>query len=156
MIVRMLRPLVVTSVVTLLGTADASAQQAADRWEKDIAAYEAADRIAAPPKGEIVFVGSSSILRWDTAASFPDLKIINRGFGDPSSPTPCDMRTASSFPISRDSSWCMRAITISVAAGYPSRWWSRPRGSSAESARSFPTPASCSSDSSPVSCGGRR
>ena len=35
----------------------------------------------APPRGEIVFVGSSTIRLWDLAASFPDLKTINRGFG---------------------------------------------------------------------------
>ena len=34
-----------------------------------------------PQKGGIVFVGSSTIRRWDTASYFPDLKIINRGFG---------------------------------------------------------------------------
>ena len=34
-----------------------------------------------PQKGGIVFVGSSTIRRWDTALYFPDLKIINRGFG---------------------------------------------------------------------------
>ena len=34
---------------------------------------------APPPKGEIVFVGSSTIHRWDVASYFPDLKIINRG-----------------------------------------------------------------------------
>lgn len=53
--------------------------QAADRWEKEVAAFEAADRAAAPPKGEIVFVGSSTIRLWDLTASFPDLKTINRG-----------------------------------------------------------------------------
>ena len=52
-----------------------------DRWEKDIAAFEAADRVSPPPKGEVVFVGSSTIRFWDLAASFPDLKTINRGFG---------------------------------------------------------------------------
>jgi len=51
------------------------------RWEQDIAAFEAADRVAPPPKGEVVFVGSSTIRIWDLAASFPDLKAINRGFG---------------------------------------------------------------------------
>ena len=36
-----------------------------------------------PAKGGIVFVGASSIVRWDLAESFPDLKAtaINRGFG---------------------------------------------------------------------------
>jgi lysophospholipase L1-like esterase len=67
----------------LLLIAPAVAAQTAppDRFEKDIAAFEAADKAAPPPKGEIVFVGSSTIARWDTAAAFPDLKVINRGFG---------------------------------------------------------------------------
>jgi len=51
------------------------------RWEQDIAAFEAADRVTSPPKGEVVFVGSSTIRIWDLAASFPDVKAINRGFG---------------------------------------------------------------------------
>ena len=66
--------------LVLLASSPAAAQQA-DRWEKEIAAFEAADRRAPPPKGEIVFIGSSTIRLWDTAAFFPDLKIINRGFG---------------------------------------------------------------------------
>jgi lysophospholipase L1-like esterase len=52
-----------------------------DRWEKDIAAFEAADLASPPPKGEILFVGSSTIRLWDLKAAFPDLKTINRGFG---------------------------------------------------------------------------
>jgi lysophospholipase L1-like esterase len=59
----------------------ALAQAAQDRWEKDIAAFEAKDKEAPPPKGEIVFVGSSTIRMWKVAESFPDLKVINRGFG---------------------------------------------------------------------------
>ena len=50
-------------------------------WEPAIAAFEASDRTSPPPTGEIVFVGSSSIRLWDVDRSFPDLKIINRGFG---------------------------------------------------------------------------
>jgi lysophospholipase L1-like esterase len=77
-----LRTAAVLSVLASLGGGPAFAgQQQPDRWERDIAAFEASDRATPPPKGEIVFVGSSSIARWDTAASFPDLKIINRGFG---------------------------------------------------------------------------
>jgi lysophospholipase L1-like esterase len=63
----------------LLSASPAAAQQPADRWEKYVAAYDEADRAAAPPKGEIVFVGSSTIRRWDVASYFPDLTIINRG-----------------------------------------------------------------------------
>ena len=74
--------LLAVAVLILVSLAVASTRaQTLDRWEKDIAAFEAADKISPPPRGEIVFVGSSSIARWDTAASFPDLKIINRGFG---------------------------------------------------------------------------
>ena len=68
-------------VAGALATASASAQQNPDRWEKDIAAFEAADRVSPPRPGGIVFVGSSSIRRWDTSGSFPDLQVINRGFG---------------------------------------------------------------------------
>jgi lysophospholipase L1-like esterase len=65
------------ALIAALPTAPVQAQ--ADRWEKEVAAFEASDRIAPPPKGEIVFVGSSTIHHWDTTTSFPDLKIINRG-----------------------------------------------------------------------------
>ena len=68
-------------VVLALLSASSVAAQTGDRWEKDIAAFEAADKMSAPQKGGIVFVGSSTIRRWDTASYFPDLKIINRGFG---------------------------------------------------------------------------
>ncbi len=50
-------------------------------WERDIRAFEAADRKAPPAPGGIVFVGSSSIRMWDLPKSFPDLPVINRGFG---------------------------------------------------------------------------
>ena len=40
------------------------------RWEKEVAAYEKA---APPPKGGILFIGSSTIRRWETlAADYPD------------------------------------------------------------------------------------
>ena len=58
--------------------------QAADfeKWEKDIAAYEQADRTSPPPKGGLLFVGSSTIRLWKTLASdFPQHQVINRGFG---------------------------------------------------------------------------
>jgi lysophospholipase L1-like esterase len=51
------------------------------RWEKEIARMEARDAKAAPPQQAIVFVGSSSIRRWNLASSFPGLPVINRGFG---------------------------------------------------------------------------
>jgi len=54
---------------------------ASSRWEKAIRAFEAADKTSPPPAGQILFLGSSSIRRWDTAKSFPAHRTINRGFG---------------------------------------------------------------------------
>lgn len=52
------------------------------KWEKEVAAYEAADAKSPPPKGGILFIGSSTIRLWKTLAEdYPDLKVINRGFG---------------------------------------------------------------------------
>ena len=52
------------------------------QWEKEIAAFEQADAKVPPPKGGIVFVGSSSIRLWKTLAQdFPQHRVLNRGFG---------------------------------------------------------------------------
>src|SRR5436190_1874133 len=52
------------------------------KWEKEIAAYEQADRTNAPPKGGVLFIGSSTIRLWKTLAQdFPEHRVINRGFG---------------------------------------------------------------------------
>jgi lysophospholipase L1-like esterase len=71
---------IVAGLLWLAGSA-AHAQTVASRWEGDIAAFEDADRRSPPPKGQIVFVGSSSIRLWDVGTWFPDLTILNRGFG---------------------------------------------------------------------------
>jgi lysophospholipase L1-like esterase len=60
----------------------APAVPAADRWEAAIAKFEEADKKNPPPKGAVLFVGSSSIVRWKTLAKdFPDSVTLNRGFG---------------------------------------------------------------------------
>ncbi len=51
------------------------------RWEKAIQTFEQQDAENAPPKGEIVFIGSSSLRMWKTSEDFPEFSIINRGFG---------------------------------------------------------------------------
>jgi lysophospholipase L1-like esterase len=52
------------------------------KWEKEIAAMEAADKASPPPKGAVLFIGSSTIRLWKSLASdFPEHKVINRGFG---------------------------------------------------------------------------
>ncbi|HEV7404757.1 MAG TPA: GDSL-type esterase/lipase family protein [Chthoniobacteraceae bacterium] len=52
------------------------------KWDKAIAAFQAGDEKTPPAKGGIVFVGSSTIVRWKTLAQdYPGLNLINRGFG---------------------------------------------------------------------------
>jgi lysophospholipase L1-like esterase len=51
-------------------------------WNPAIAAFEAADRVNPPPRDAVLFIGSSSIEHWKSvAADFPEVKVINRGFG---------------------------------------------------------------------------
>jgi len=60
----------------------AEAQHNFEKWEKDIARFEAMDKTNPPPKGSLLFIGSSTIGRWKTLAQdFPEHKVINRGFG---------------------------------------------------------------------------
>jgi lysophospholipase L1-like esterase len=76
-------PLVV--LLLLVSSTAALAQKAAhdsSRWEKDIAKFEAEDKANPPPKGALLFIGSSTIVRWKTLAQdYPEHKVINRGFG---------------------------------------------------------------------------
>ena len=54
----------------------------ASKWSNGIAAFEASDATNPPPRGGIVFSGSSYIRRWTTLAEdFPEMHCINRGFG---------------------------------------------------------------------------
>ena len=51
------------------------------RFDDAIAAFEAADKVSMPEPCKVLFLGSSSIRRWDTAKAFPEIDSINRGFG---------------------------------------------------------------------------
>jgi lysophospholipase L1-like esterase len=64
-------------------TAPPASSAVADRWETDIKKFEDADHASPPPKDGVVFVGSSSIVRWNLQQAFPELgaAAINRGFG---------------------------------------------------------------------------
>jgi len=57
------------------------APPAADKWEKEISVMLAKDEKNPPPKEGIVFTGSSSVRLWDLPQSFPNLPVVNRGFG---------------------------------------------------------------------------
>lgn len=57
-----------------------------DRFESTIENYRRFDARNQLPENPILFVGSSSIVFWETANSFPGYPIINRGFGGASLP----------------------------------------------------------------------
>lgn len=55
---------------------------AAQRFEDEIASFEAADKLSSPSKGSVLFVGSSSIRVWpNLKADFPNIDVLQRGFG---------------------------------------------------------------------------
>ncbi len=75
----------VSFFVTILFFAAFAKAQTYDRanlWEKEISAFAEIDRRQTPPENAVLFVGSSSVRAWNSLrANFPNLKVINRGFG---------------------------------------------------------------------------
>jgi hypothetical protein len=64
--------------VVAVATPRVSAQTPAERWTRALAEFDAADRATPPPQGEVLFLGSSTIVDWDTAKAFPGIRIVNR------------------------------------------------------------------------------
>lgn len=57
------------------------------RFEKNVAAYEAADKTSPPPAGAILLAGDSQFYRWKTLAEdLPGYTIVNRGIDSFQSP----------------------------------------------------------------------
>ena len=80
----MRRVMMFVLATVLSATLVLTAQQPIDpnRWEPAIQKFEAEDKANPPAKGGVLFIGASSIVRWtNLAESFPDLKVVNRGFG---------------------------------------------------------------------------
>lgn len=51
-------------------------------WEQDMQRFAEADAVRPPLAGAVLFIGSSSIRLWETLAQdFPDVAVVNRGFG---------------------------------------------------------------------------
>jgi lysophospholipase L1-like esterase len=78
--------LVIFFAAAAVGLISASCQPAPTAathpFEKDIMAFEAADRSNPPAPGAILFVGDSQFTRWKTLQQdLPDYRLINRGFG---------------------------------------------------------------------------
>ena len=61
--------------------AEDSTQESAARWADAMKNFQTWDSKNSFPKDAVLFVGSSSIVRWKTRECFPDLPVINRGFG---------------------------------------------------------------------------
>lgn len=66
------------ALLMMFASAPALAQ---GQWDADMAKFDALDARTPPPQNAILFLGSSSIVLWDVAKSFPGLPVINRGFG---------------------------------------------------------------------------
>lgn len=71
----------VVPVIVALTTFAPWATAEENRWEPTIQRFEKKDAENPPPKGEILFIGSSSIVAWKTDEDFPDHTIVKRGFG---------------------------------------------------------------------------
>ncbi len=81
---RALIPLLLVSAAVLQAEQPAPGTKRPDpaRFAKEIAKFDAEETSATPPpRGQIVFTGSSSIRLWKLENSFPTLPVLNRGFG---------------------------------------------------------------------------
>jgi lysophospholipase L1-like esterase len=78
----------IRTIIILLGvsfcavtTAQTPQEKGPQKWETQIAAFEREDGKQFPLTRSVLFVGSSSIRMWDVKRFFPDVPVINRGFG---------------------------------------------------------------------------
>jgi lysophospholipase L1-like esterase len=78
-------PIVLLAFIVTLCAADSTGAHSPNldpnRFSAEIRAFEDLDRQNSVPRDAVLFIGSSSIRLWKTAESFPDLPVINRGFG---------------------------------------------------------------------------
>jgi len=72
---------VLALTLTLGGAVSAQMPRGPQAFEKEIKAFEEADKKKMPPPGGVVFTGASSVRTWDLEKSFPGKGYINRGFG---------------------------------------------------------------------------
>ena len=81
---RVAQPLMLAAVVSLVCptlTMAADGDPDPERFADAIKRFAASDRKSAVPENPVLFVGSSSIVYWQSAEAFPGYPIVNRGFG---------------------------------------------------------------------------
>ncbi|MGE5293502.1 MAG: GDSL-type esterase/lipase family protein [Solirubrobacterales bacterium] len=81
MIARRALLLVVLSVVSAATAQDARVDPDPNRFAAEIKAFAEWDSKNAVPVEPVLFAGSSTARMWRTHESFPDLPVVNRGFG---------------------------------------------------------------------------
>ena len=72
---------IVATVVMLLLPLSAIGAQSEDRWQQAMDRFAELDRESPPKPGGILFLGSSSVRRWDLERWLPGRGATNRGFG---------------------------------------------------------------------------
>lgn len=77
----LISPVVLLELPFVRAASARPAGKTAGRFAKEIAAFADMDARNAWPDKPMLFVGSSSIRLWKTREAFPDLPVINRGFG---------------------------------------------------------------------------
>jgi lysophospholipase L1-like esterase len=78
-----MKSIVTIAILLFWGNPKTTAQP----FKNEIDAFKKQDSISMPPKGAVLFTGSSSIRLWQTLAeAFPRYTVINRGFGGSSLP----------------------------------------------------------------------
>jgi lysophospholipase L1-like esterase len=78
------RSVILAAVVALASSlAPRVTAQTAERWDPAIQKFVEGDKVSPPPQNGVLFIGASSIVRWNLPEYFPELgaKAINRGFG---------------------------------------------------------------------------
>ena len=69
-------------LLTLSALPGRAATSPFDQWEKEIAAFETADKTSTAPTNAVLFIGSSNIRMWKTLhEDFAAWPVIQRGFG---------------------------------------------------------------------------
>ncbi|MEN6332762.1 MAG: SGNH/GDSL hydrolase family protein [Phycisphaerales bacterium] len=81
MVVRQALLWVVLSTIAAVSANDASVDPDPNRFAGEIKAFAEWDSRNAVPAAPVLFAGSSTARMWRTHESFPDLPIVNRGFG---------------------------------------------------------------------------